>query len=76
MEIRDIARQSKAASRRLGTLPTEIKNQALMAVADALLHDSAKLLEATHQDVVRTSQLVERGEMARPLLDRLKLNEN
>jgi len=76
MEIRDIARQAKAASMRLGTLPTEIKNQALMAVADALLHDGAKLLEANHQDVVRTSQLVERGEMARPLLDRLKLNEN
>lgn len=76
MQIRDIARQAKAASRRLGTLPTEIKNQALMAVADALLHDGAKLLEANHQDVVRTSQLVERGEMARPLLDRLKLNEN
>jgi glutamate-5-semialdehyde dehydrogenase len=45
-------------------------------MADALVHDREKLLEANREDVARTSQLVERGEMAQPLLDRLKLSED
>lgn len=61
---------------RVGTLPTEVKNRALLAVADALVHDREKLLEANREDVIRTSELVERGDMARPLLDRLKLSDD
>ncbi len=75
MQILDIARQAKAAVLRVATLPTETKNRALLAVADALVHDQEKLLEANREDVARTSKLVERGDMARPLLDRLKLSD-
>ncbi len=73
MQVDDMARRAKEAALRLATLPTATKNHALMAVAEALRHDRDKLLEANQQDVVRTRALVERGDMARPLLDRLKL---
>lgn len=76
MEVIDIAQHAKAAALRMAALPTATKNQALFAIADALMHDREKLLEANRQDVVRTRELVERGEMAQPLLDRLKLSED
>ncbi|ETX03241.1 MAG: gamma-glutamyl phosphate reductase [Candidatus Entotheonella factor] len=76
MQVLDIAQRAKAAALRVGTLPTEVKNRALLAVADALVHDREKLLEANREDVIRTSELVERGDMARPLLDRLKLSDD
>jgi len=76
MHVLDIARQARAAAWRLATLPTETKHRVLLAVADALVYDREKLLEANREDVVRTSQLVERGDMAQPLLDRLKLSDD
>lgn len=76
MQVIEIAQHAQTAARRLATLPTETKNRALFAVAEALLHDREKLLEANREDVVRTSTLVERGEMAQPLLDRLKLSDD
>ncbi|ETX09055.1 glutamate-5-semialdehyde dehydrogenase [Candidatus Entotheonella palauensis] len=76
MQMLDLAQQAKAAALRLATLPTETKNRALFAVADALIRGREPLLEANREDVIRTSKLVERGEMARPLLDRLKLSDD
>lgn len=76
MQVLDIAKHAKTAALRMATLPTATKNRALLAIADALVHDREKLLEANRQDVVRTRELVERGKMAQPLLDRLKLSED
>jgi glutamate-5-semialdehyde dehydrogenase len=76
MPVLDIAQQAKAAAWRLATLPTDTKNRVLLALADALLHDREKLLEANREDVLRTAKLVERGDMAQPLLDRLKLSDD
>ena len=76
MQVLDMARQAKAAALRLAALPTETKNRALLAVADALTHDREKLLEANREDVTRTSALVASGDMAQPLLDRLKLSDD
>lgn len=76
MPVLDIAQQAKAAAWRLATLPTDTKNRVLLALADALLHDREKLLEANREDVLRTAKRVERGDMAQPLLDRLKLSDD
>ena len=75
-QVQEIAARAKASSRRLGTLSREVKDRALHAIADGLEQDRAKLLEANQQDVERTARLVERGEMSRALLDRLKLSED
>jgi glutamate-5-semialdehyde dehydrogenase len=74
MQVIDIARQAKAAALRLGTLSTETKNQALEAIAAALLEHQEAILAANQRDVQRTSHLVASGRLSQPLLDRLKLN--
>jgi glutamate-5-semialdehyde dehydrogenase len=74
MQIQDVARRAKDAAWRLAVLPTETKNQALEAVATALLDSQTDILTANQRDVERASDLVACGAMARPLLDRLKLN--
>ncbi len=76
MKVDEIAQRAKQASQKLGTLPTPIKNRALEAVAVALLDQQAAILAANAQDVDAARQLVARGALARPLLDRLKLNAN
>ncbi len=76
MQVLNMAKRAKAAALHVAALPTETKNRALLAVADALVHNGEKLLEANREDVSRTSKLVERGEMAKPLLDRLKLSDD
>jgi glutamate-5-semialdehyde dehydrogenase len=73
MQIRDIARRAKDAAWRLSVLPTETKNQALEGIATALLDHQTDILTANQHDIERTSELVRRGVLARPLLDRLKL---
>jgi glutamate-5-semialdehyde dehydrogenase len=74
-EIREIARSAKAASRRLATISTEIKNRALHAIASKLEADSKEILAANSEDFREGRSLVESGKMAKPLLDRLKLDE-
>jgi glutamate-5-semialdehyde dehydrogenase len=74
MQVTDIARQAKAAALRLGALSTETKNQALEAIAAALLEHQEVILAANQRDVQRTGHLVASGRMSQPLLDRLKLN--
>jgi len=63
-----VARQ---AARRLATLSTAIKNQALYAMADALQQHHAAIVAANAEDISRA----EAGGMPKPLLDRLLLNE-
>jgi glutamate-5-semialdehyde dehydrogenase len=74
MQIRDIAQRAKAAALRLGSLSTAVKNQALEAMATAILDHEPEILAANQRDVERTSQLVAAGAMSKPLLDRLKLS--
>ena len=76
MQVHDIAARAQETSWRLGTLSTEVKNQALYAMADMLEQDHRKILEANCQDVERTRRLVEQGTMSQPLLDRLKLTDD
>jgi glutamate-5-semialdehyde dehydrogenase len=76
MQIDEIAARAQETAWRLGTLSTEVKNQALYAMADMLEQEYRKILEANCQDVERTRRLVEQGAMSQPLLDRLKLSED
>jgi glutamate-5-semialdehyde dehydrogenase len=76
MQMQDMAQRARQAAQRLATLSTATKNQALLAIAETLVHDWSKILVANRQDVECAQRLVERGEMARPLLDRLKLSKS
>src|SRR5581483_8054768 len=70
-EIESKAREAKAASRRLATLSTDVKDAALNALADALADETPRILEANAADV-------ERGRadgLGEGIIDRLTLTE-
>src|SRR3990172_116876 len=69
-ELLEKARAARAASRKMAFLPTEVKNQALVNIAQALEKRQAEVLAANQQDY-------EQGKasgMSAALLDRLLLN--
>ncbi len=71
MNIRDWvierARQAKQASRSLSILPTEVKNQALEAMAAAIKANEPAIVEANRKDLDAATQL------SKVMLDRLTL---
>lgn len=66
----EILVSAKEASRALMTLGTEIKNEILLKMADALESESQKILEANRLDVKRARETL--GEV---MIDRLLLDE-
>ena len=76
MHVQESAQRAKDAALRLATLSTETKNRTLEAIAEALIEHREHILEANRRDVAQASSLVARGELAKPLLDRLKLTEH
>ena len=71
-EVRKKAEAAKAASYKLGTLSTKVKNEALLAMAHALEQRSSMILQANAQDLEEARQ---KG-VKRSYLDRLMLDEN
>lgn len=68
----ELGKRAKAASRILSTASTQLKNNALLAMADALIDNCSKILDANKKDI-------ENGEAAgltAALLDRLRLTED
>ena len=68
MELIKIFERAKAASRELALIDDARKNAVLQAVADAIISESAELLEANARDISRM-------ERSNPLYDRLLLDE-
>jgi glutamate-5-semialdehyde dehydrogenase len=69
-ELRVKGERAREASYKLTTVTTEVKNNALLAMADALENNEEKILEANAQDMEAGR---ERG-MNKSLLDRLMLS--
>ena len=76
MNAQESAKRAKDVALQLATLSTATKNRALEAIADALIEHREHILEANRHDVTQATRLVERGALAKPLLDRLKLTEH
>ena len=74
--MEEIAGRAKDAALRLAGLSTQVKNRALQGMADLLRDRRADILAANQQDVQRATELVARGALSKPLLDRLKLSED
>ncbi|SMC82699.1 glutamate-5-semialdehyde dehydrogenase [Sporomusa malonica] len=70
-ELAEKGAVAKQAARQLATLSTAVKNQALLAMADALEREQAVIVAANAKDV----EQAEANGMVRPLIDRLLLNE-
>lgn len=71
MNFEDIAKQAKNASLEMDELTTEIKNQALLNIADAIEKNKEKIFEANKTDLEQAKDSVSLS-----VFNRLKLDEN
>ncbi|WP_062517356.1 glutamate-5-semialdehyde dehydrogenase [Demequina gelatinilytica] len=69
--VLEACRRAKLASRALATATTTVKNDALHAMADALVAQAARIVEANAEDLERGRA----NDMSPGLLDRLALDE-
>ena len=70
-QMTQLAKQAKAASRELAKLSTAEKNSCLLAMADALEQNSAKIKSANEKDMAAGAQM----DLSSAMLDRLKLDD-
>lgn len=69
--VQEMAQQAKRAARSLGALPTAIKNAALLAMAEALIANAARIQDANAADLAAGRE----SGLSETLLDRLTLND-
>lgn len=71
-----IASNAKFASKKIAVLSAEIKNQALMNIANAISNNKDKIFESNKKDLENAKSLVDAGEITLSAFNRLKLDEN
>ena len=71
MELEELCKRAEEASRLTATLGTQAKNEALLAVADALLAHDDEIIAAHEKDLCRGRE----NHMPQGLLDRLHLDK-
>ena len=76
MDFVQIAKDAKKASLEIANLSTEIKNQALVKIADEIELNSSEIFEANKIDLKEAEILVEAGKLSKSTFNRLKLDEN
>ena len=76
MDFINIAKNAKQASLEIAGLSTEIKNEALIAIADAFEKYKQEIFEANKLDLNFAQALVQDGKLAKSIFNRLKLDEN
>ena len=69
MQLKETFERVKQASKSLALLTDEQRNEVLLAVADAIIYNKERILEANGRDLSRMDQ-------ANPLYDRLQLTES
>ena len=68
MELKETFERVKRASKTLATLSDDVRNEILLAVADAIISNKERILEANAQDLAKMDK-------SNPLYDRLQLTE-
>lgn len=76
MNFINIAKSAKTASLEIADISTEIKNNALLKIADAIENNKQEIFEANKKDLSDAEKLVESGELSKSTFNRLKLDEN
>ncbi len=76
MDFIQIAKNAKAAGLEIADLSDEIKNQALIKIADKIEADKEEIFEANREDLHNAEELVNSGEITKSVFNRLKLDEN
>jgi glutamate-5-semialdehyde dehydrogenase len=76
MDFIQIAKDAKDASLKVADLSTEVKNKALLKIADEIECNKSEIFEANKLDLENAEKLVEAGEISKSTFNRLKLDEN
>ncbi len=71
-----ITKDAKEASLKIADLSTELKNTALLKIADEIELNKDEIFEANKTDLEAAKSLVESGELTKSTFNRLKLDEN
>jgi glutamate-5-semialdehyde dehydrogenase len=74
-DVASVARRAREASRKLALLPGESRKTVLLAIADAIEVNGAKILAANAKDCGAAQKLVSSGEMTQALFSRLRIKE-
>lgn len=76
MDFISIAKSAKEAALQVADMSCEVKNSALLKIADELEKNKQKIFQANEQDLNEAENLVKSGEITQATFNRLKLNEN
>ena len=76
MDFKEIAKSAKEASLKIADLSDDIKNKALLKIADKIETFKEEIFEANKQDLMDAEPLVQSGELKKSTFNRLKLDEN
>ncbi len=74
--VASIARSAREVSRKLAVLSDETRKATLLAVADALEGNNARILAANAKDCAAAEELLSAGEMTPALFSRLRIKES
>jgi glutamate-5-semialdehyde dehydrogenase len=75
VNVAEVARRARAASRLLATVPSGRRDAALQAAADAIAASSTEILNVNKRDCEQSLQALATGQMSRALFERLRLTE-
>lgn len=76
MDFVEIAKRAKDASLEIADLSEDIKNAALLKIADKIEQAKEEIFEANRLDLNEAEKLVKSGEITKSTFNRLKLDEN
>ena len=72
----DLAKRAKTTSIKLASLNSDVKNRALLTIAENLDKDSDKIFEANKLDLKEAEVLLKSGELSQAVYNRLKIDSN
>ena len=75
INLETIAKNAKKASCIMASLSTELKNQALLAVAENIEKNKSLIIEENSKDLEAAEKMIKEGKLTKSLYDRLKLDE-
>ena len=76
MELIDLVKNAKEATYILQSLDTDIKNKALLEIANKIEENKDKIFEANKKDLEYAQKLLDENKISKSMFNRLKLDEN
>ena len=74
--LQTMAQNAKLASYTLASLDSEVKNRALLKIAEKIEENKEKIFEENKKDLAAAAKMLEAEEISASTFNRLKLDEN